>query len=549
MSEEPATKHRKRVRQACEPCRRKKGRCSGEKPICALCARLGQACTWADSSEDSYAVDIQRTPGPSADLETIQAGSTSSPRHRAVNFLEDKLDEVLVHVRSLAGIQDLSAANTRSAEVERLRPIELPSSEVVCKAAGLYLRYCHNQPIPLFVPHQFDTRLLTLDVELQLCVCVVALRFESDFLNAYAEETSSYIETARSLVMKKIVGASQVELSTIQALCLLCVADWNNGMAQRAGTYLAIATELARSSRMDLYARSPMQHASYEEHVRCIWSIVMLQYLCGGVGVFTTSINTNGLRYPPSSTSNQLALAVGQLPTNTDDASDLGVVAYAIQMTEAWCRVRQYVQHRGKQDINPPWSSHSMYAKIMFRQMELESQMPHKHRFKPSGFTEHDISVLSTNRQYWAPWLYLQLVYHAIVCTLNHPLLLSLHLRRFRVKQIPELFLQHIQDMLSTHTDWVVHLLEIAAEKQFTFSDPFLAQFVAIVGTIFLQQSFTTDADTGAARRTKYERCLRFVQNLGGYWLCALEKVCKICGSKNIANAHRPKNYRISRRS
>ncbi|ETN37423.1 uncharacterized protein HMPREF1541_08414, partial [Cyphellophora europaea CBS 101466] len=32
----------KRIRQACEPCRRKKSRCPGEKPVCSHCARLGQ---------------------------------------------------------------------------------------------------------------------------------------------------------------------------------------------------------------------------------------------------------------------------------------------------------------------------------------------------------------------------------------------------------------------------------------------------------------------------------------------------------------------------
>ena len=159
--------------------------------------------------------------------------------------------------------------------------------------------------------------------------------------------------------------------------------------------------------------------------------------------------------------------------------------------------------------------------------------MPHKHRFKPSGFTDHAISVLAQNRHYWAPWLYLQIIYHTIVCTLTHPLLLSIHLRRFRVNQIPELFLQHTADMITSHTDWIIHLLEIAMQKQFEFSDPFLGQSIAITATIFLQQSYTDDQDVRADKQKKYRTCLGMVQTLGRYWPHVDEIVsCKVLGGE-----------------
>jgi hypothetical protein len=72
----------KRVRQACANCRlcyafplsngrlltsdgrRKKARCSGERPVCAFCARLGQTCRYndsfsAESETSSYAGILQ----------------------------------------------------------------------------------------------------------------------------------------------------------------------------------------------------------------------------------------------------------------------------------------------------------------------------------------------------------------------------------------------------------------------------------------------------------------------------------------------------------
>ncbi|KAF9635447.1 hypothetical protein BFW01_g6342 [Lasiodiplodia theobromae] len=49
MSSVPPPEHRpaKRIRQACEPCRRKKSRCPGERPNCSHCSRLGQTCYYA----------------------------------------------------------------------------------------------------------------------------------------------------------------------------------------------------------------------------------------------------------------------------------------------------------------------------------------------------------------------------------------------------------------------------------------------------------------------------------------------------------------------
>ncbi|PNP75137.1 hypothetical protein FNYG_11506 [Fusarium nygamai] len=41
----------KRARQACEPCRRKKSKCPGEKPVCSYCERLGQICVYESGSD------------------------------------------------------------------------------------------------------------------------------------------------------------------------------------------------------------------------------------------------------------------------------------------------------------------------------------------------------------------------------------------------------------------------------------------------------------------------------------------------------------------
>ncbi|KAJ5580401.1 hypothetical protein N7450_006702 [Penicillium hetheringtonii] len=64
----------KRTRQACGPCRRKKARCPGEKPVCSLCQRLGQHCTYA-AQVISNRARVQRdttSGGPEVDADDCQ---------------------------------------------------------------------------------------------------------------------------------------------------------------------------------------------------------------------------------------------------------------------------------------------------------------------------------------------------------------------------------------------------------------------------------------------------------------------------------------------
>src|ERR1043165_3204580 len=47
---ETSTVKRKRLTQACDACRKKKVKCSGEKPSCNNCSRLGTHCTYLPST-------------------------------------------------------------------------------------------------------------------------------------------------------------------------------------------------------------------------------------------------------------------------------------------------------------------------------------------------------------------------------------------------------------------------------------------------------------------------------------------------------------------
>jgi hypothetical protein len=199
------------------------------------------------------------------------------------------------------------------------------------------------------------------------------------------------------------------------------------------------------------------------------------------------------------------------------ESADKGIVAYAIQLTEVWFNITRYARRRGKPTTIPPWSSESEYSRILAQQMKFETKMPYHHRFKPAKFSEKSLEQLNSSRGYWGPWLSIQFLYHTNLCLLNHPLLISLRLKNFKCV-IPEIFLQHTSDLISSHASWIINFIDMLEAKSFKATDPFLGHCVAIVATIYLQESFVDDPITRQERQDSFGKCLHFIRGFGEQW-------------------------------
>lgn len=302
---------------------------------------------------------------------------------------------------------------------------------------------------------------------------------------------------------------------------LILFTNFIDGNAHRASMYTSLVSDLCKSA--DLAAGSGPDNSATEEKLRCFWSIILLQRLHPNIsGPINITFDEDVMPpYPKSSSRPALhnnsvrASSEGR----TTDHKDLGILAYAISLTEVWYKVTRYAHRRATAGPYPPWSPKSEYAKIIAHQMESETAMPYsKHRFKPAQFDERSSEDLFEHRNYWSPWLSNQILYHTIICVLNHPLLLSLRLRNFRVASIPEIWLQHTDDLITQHSQWIIHILDLLEEKSYLVSDPFLAHCVAIVATIHLQQSFGDDGDIQQVKKDNFSKCLRFCRKIGEYW-------------------------------
>jgi len=214
--------------------------------------------------------------------------------------------------------------------------------------------------------------------------------------------------------------------------------------------------------------------------------------------------------------------SVGKPPENFDNTSvtnvvDRGIVAYVLRLGKIWSRVSSYLNSHGDLGDQPPWSPQSEYAEIMAMLSHLGVDMPPAHRYNSARPGDRTAAFLESNRAYWGPWFLSRFLYHTALCALNHPLLISLQLRKFGAL-IPDVFLLQSSYLLSTHTNWISHYLTYFSTKGYKVSDPFLGYCAAIVATVELQLSFTDDLEARLKKQESFSRCVAFVEGFGDKW-------------------------------
>lgn len=521
MSSERPTK---RIRQACEPCRRKKSRCPGEKPICSHCARLQQNCYYADERPEHERTSI--TPSPQvAGIRPVSSSAGDRRVEDRLKFLENQLSEVLANQASMSRSTSVQVSDTPRTAAHRPHPSRrlsdpiLPAWDIILGAAETYLEYCDCQPLPLFQRSSFIRTLKNRTPEVLLSILAIALRFSQDQQSRsnHVRLISGYVEAARTIISKKVFDGT-VELSTIQALCLLTIVDFTDGHTRRASIHCSLAMSLAHNAGLTSESSMILPDQEKEERRRCFWSLFLVKRLHGADFMILDFSAEDNFPWYPETTGAPLSPSQESSPTRTDEQGpDKGIVAYAIQLSEVWFKITRYARRRGKPSSLPPWSSQSEYALILAHQMDFETRMPYIHRFEPAKFSQKSVEHLNSNRDYWGPWLFIQFLYHTNLCLLNHPLLLSLRLRNFKCV-IPEIFLQHTSDLISSHATWIINFIDMLEAKPFKVTDPFLGHCVAIIATIYLQESFVDDPGTRREKQDNFDKCLKFIRGFGEQW-------------------------------
>ncbi|KAI9927103.1 hypothetical protein MW887_003486 [Aspergillus wentii] len=454
----------KRARQACEPCRRKKTRCSGERPICSYCERLGQQCVYATGDSGEEEVGFARQIGyrmskiedKLEDLMDCIGRRSAPPRAPSPTAPAPNLQPYPI------SFQDASLAGTPSAH------------ESDISAVQLYLTYCNAQPLLLFNERTSATSLETRDPEILFAVQALGMRFGGGGLTG--------------------------------------------GNVIRAGLNIRLASYFMENLRICSPESLKNLETERDERKLCLAAVIMLQNILG--------FSQRPSQDEGASLHGEFGWGPSSLPHRSqtsmirgsgDARVDRGIGVTNLQVSEVWAVACNYAESHVGVDAPPPWSPYSDYSIITYRHTDFDSRIPLRYRLHASRFQDHSPVELHQRRDYWAAFLFLQMVYHAIPCLLNHPFLLSMRLRNFR-RTMPQSFLRNSFEQLTLHSGWILHFLDLIEMKGFEVSDPTLAHCVAIVATIYLQHSFVEDPAFNQKAQLGFDKCLRFLQAMGLRW-------------------------------
>lgn len=231
----------------------------------------------------------------------------------------------------------------------------------------------------------------------------------------------------------------------------------------------------------------PSSHVSdsrSEDFSRCAWSLFMLDKFHGSSfrtsPAFPNNIMPPTAPYPsappPQAPSGPLSGTEisGRRNSLTPDLDDNGIDFYCLRLTAIWASVMAYLKTIKHGNVEEePWTINSAYQHIASDMFQLETSYPSIHRFKAVRFYDRSSSELEEHRDYWAPWISSQIVYHSVRAVVNHPFL---HLRRVNDRQrlrSPS-FLQHATDQAILHSSWIARILQLFMEKKFLLFDPFI---------------------------------------------------------------------------
>ena len=527
----------RRVLQACENCRRKKTRCPGERPRCSNCSRLRQHCQYPSTELQSN--------GESAAQSSIR---TLEDR---LSQLEDKLDLILerpgaaptqAETPQTTGTNLPDGASTVSPICQGSHTSQsslLPSREIISKAIEIYFLCSHRQPIWLFDP----PIKLSPDCSEELLLCILGLSIQyapETFAEFQLQTSSAFNDAARSLIMLKIAN-STVDLSALQSLCLLAYSNLVCGDVQLGSFHITLVGNLLQFAGLDSHIsqdRTPF----LEEQRRLFWSIQTIKVLCGLPTKIPSTLDMKAPRFlvpedTPRRISGQAPLLPLEVQSNRGERS-LGIWAHMVRSASLWGLVRAYVWRCAMGQAKAPWQPDSDYTAINSQLLDMECAFPTSYRYDCANFMERAPEALHKHRDFWLPWMKIQITYHTIHSVLNHPFLYSP--RVSKPKPGPNAFWKTSTDLALLHSTWIARLIGMAMKKGLLLSDPFFSYAAAVAVTLHLYWSRTADLKIKTPAEKNLEICRSFIGELGTHW-----QICRTMVSLPMSPNRTIASYKI----
>ncbi|UPK97317.1 hypothetical protein LCI18_008252 [Fusarium solani-melongenae] len=529
----------KRVRQACQNCRRKKTRCSGERPICAFCARLQQDCHYDDSWLASVQVLDSEAELPPRRIAPAGANVDTTMAARIATI------ESQLNMLEYSGALSSSISNSDIAQPIRGGLVSglsnptspatfnsLPESEIVKSLVETYFFFCHCQPYCYFHEENFRRRLTdnTLPTWLLLAVIATASEFSDEpfFNGEQTRAADCYASMAWKDISNRIFQEGDfMDLNAVQATNLLSVIDFSAGRYKQAWVKIGLAVRFAEA--LDLL--SEPDHSlpiwQQEEHRRTFWSVYLLDRIVSCSPERTPTIQDAdcilGLPIDPvgsagSSPANDrttLARLVDQL----DDMSKVGNSGFLCLIASTLGRIQRYSLRRSvPAGSYLPWNSQSEFASIYSTLLMFES-------YSPASLTYFDFALelesLKMGQEHGSRselgiLASSHALYYLCQCLLHHPFLIRHRLQSVKAP-IPPSFLEDILRRSRKNATSLTLLLHSLLKRRLCLASS-IGYCAVVAGVIHRIFELDEDPSVQESARESYKLSLEFLQKAPVRW-------------------------------
>jgi hypothetical protein len=467
-----AGKERKRLPLACIACRRKKIRCSGEKPACKHCLRSRIPCVYkvttrkAAPRTDYMAMLDKRlrrmedrviklipkdSLGPLCNvgrsvvkpaLPGAPPKTPSSKKRPAEEAFGGDLDE---WSKSKSANPDPSATASRARDTDEARLLtegaeSLPSKEIQEHLAEVYFDYVYGQSYPLLHKPSFMRRLATGKVPpvLMLAICAISARFsthpelrtEPAFLRG-----DQWGERAREIALKRY-DAPNITILIVYLLLGLhefgtCQGgrSWMfGGMAQRMAYALQLHKELEfdPTTAGEGGERKPLSLIDREIRRRTMWSCFLMDRFNSSGTDRPLFVNEQyiGVQLPVKE---QLYIHEIRAPTEdlegnvpnpvppdcgqlSNPRDNMGVAAYTIRLVCIWGKLVKFMNLGGRErEREAMWSPKSTFSEIKKLIRQFKETLPEGLHYNEENLKTHAIEKTANQ------FLYLHILFQQII--------------------------------------------------------------------------------------------------------------------------------------
>ncbi|KAF5012340.1 hypothetical protein FDECE_1567 [Fusarium decemcellulare] len=407
-----------------------------------------------------------------------------------------------------------------------------PPAELLSEFVSVYREKLYFQPLPLLEPRRLQSKIASLPQYLRWSFLALTLNYSThDFYYGLESKAIEYYSTSARSVVVDMASDGVTKLEVLQALCLLALCERLAGKPARAWMTIGIAARLEAFRLSNLKASSDSQRTE-DASSRCHWSIVILE--CAFSPQSSILVEASHAPSYPKSVPQppQLQPSRGMnsyCPDLTDayegNIHDAGITACALGYVVLWGGIISYLRDIRHGAMEYPWLTTSRHNQLTVKLYELENKTSPRHLIRNAPFPDQPPSELNECREYWAPWVLMQITMHATQATLNHPFVQLVALRRAGRKFQPRSFLQKTVDQALFHSEWVSRLVRMCEDRTFEVNDPLIGQGVAACASILWIFQFARDRKVSQKAKENLATCEKFLSRLSRKWPLMAHKV------------------------